>query len=212
MDQQQCVFVVDDDPRVRKALEFSIRAARLPVEVFSSAEEFLASHKPRTRGCIVLDVKMPGKSGLELQETLLGQGIDIPIVFLTGHGTVPMCVQALHRGAVDFVEKPCRTAQLLARIRRALEIDRETHARLKLIDTYNEDYALLTDREREVMELLVDGHETKGIARRLGIVVRTVANHQAAVLEKMKVANVALLTKRVLTMRQMEDERARPPL
>ena len=199
---EQHVFVVDDDSGVREAIECSLRSLGLSVRAFGSADAFLAGYRPGDRGCLILDVEMPGRSGMDLQTMLLDRGIELPIIFLSGHGTVSMCVRALKRGAVDFIEKPCDEDRLLESIHGALEKDRRQHEAARQQAAYEERYALLTDREKEVMELLIAGRETKSIAVRLGIVARTVDNHRAAVFEKMQVDNAAALTRMVLTYGQ----------
>lgn len=199
---EQFVFIVDDNPHVREAIRLLVNSAGLSTKLFSSAEEFLSRYGGDEGGCVVLDVDLPGKSGLELQEAILERGITVPIVFLTGHGTVSLSVEAMKRGAVDFIEKPCDGDRLIESIRRALEIDSRLREEADRRRLFSERYASLTDREREVMDLLVRGQETKNIARALGIAPRTVDNHRAAILDKMGVANAASLTRTVLTHRR----------
>lgn len=199
---EQFVFIVDDNPHVREAIRLLVDSAGLSTKLFSSAEEFLSRYGGDEGGCVVLDVDLPGKSGLELQEAILERGITVPIVFLTGHGTVSLSVEAMKRGAVDFIEKPCDGDRLIESIRRALEIDSRLREEADRRRLFSERYASLTDREREVMDLLVRGQETKNIARALGIAPRTVDNHRAAILDKMGVANAASLTRTVLTHRR----------
>ena len=201
MTNEQHVFLVDDEPSVRKAIAFSIRSLGLSVKCFPSADRFLGEYRRSDRGCVVLDVNMPGMNGLDLQKKLIDGGVDIPIIFLTGHGDVSTSVEAMRRGAVDFIEKPCDEDRLLESIHRALEKDRQLQGLEEKREAYARYYTLLTEREKEVMEFLVRGWETKPIANRLQIAPRTVDNHRAAVLEKMRVDNVASLTRFVVTVR-----------
>ena len=192
---EQQVFVVDDDSSVRKAVGFAITAAGLPVRSFDSADAFLSAYDDGFRGCIVLDVKMPGRTGPELQEILNERGIDLPIVFLTGHGDVPTSVRSMKNGAVDFVEKPCDKNELLDIIRYALKLEARRRHDAARRSTFATRYDRLTAREQEVMELLVLGKQTKSIARELHISPKTVDNHRTKVLEKMRVDNAVELVR-----------------
>ncbi len=199
---KQHVYVVDDDSSVRNLISFAVRTTGLSVKCFASAEAFLANYIPHAGGCVVLELKLPGKCGLELQKILAARGIEIPIVFLTRNVDVPMTVQAMRRGAVDVIEKPFDGNRLLHSIQLALEKDRLSGQNKKQRETLAENLEFLTEREKEVMELLIVGQHTKKIARTLGIAARTVDNHRAAVFQKMQVDNAVSLTRFVLTSRQ----------
>lgn len=188
----QTVFIVDDDAAIRDALSQLLETASLPVESHADGRAFLAAYGDR-RGCLLLDIAMPGMSGLEVQAALSARGLAIPVVFLTGHGDIPLAVRALQAGAVDFLEKPVQGAMLLERVRRALRLDqewRETQGRTQAIQQH---YARLSSREREVMVLAVSGLTCKEIAQKLGISPRTVEVHRTHVMHKMGASNLAEL-------------------
>ena len=187
------VFVVDDDTAVLKSLSRLLRSARLAVATFSSPRDFLDRHDPNAPGCLVLDVSMPGLSGLELQQALMARGHELAIIFLTGHGDIPMSVKAMKQGAVDFLTKPVDHDDLLKAIRAAIEKDRlqrQAHAEVAEIQ---QRLATLTPREREVMYHVISGHLNKQTAADLGTVEKTIKVHRARVMEKMKVHSVAEL-------------------
>lgn len=189
------VFIVDDDPAVLKSLSRLLRASQFNVATFGSPQEFLERHDPHTPGCLVLDVAMPGLNGLELQEALRVKGSAIPIIFLTGHGDIPMSVQAIKGGALDFLTKPVHDEDLLKAVVAALEKDRiERESRAEL-DDIQERLATLTPREREVLIHVVSGQLNKQIAYALGTVEKTIKVHRARVMEKMKVGSVAELVR-----------------
>ena len=179
------VFSVDDDPAVRDSLGLSLRKAGFPVESYASAEDFLKSYKAERRGCILLDIRMPGMSGMELQACLAEQGMDIPIIFITGHGDIPTSVRAIKRGAVDFLEKPFSREDLISRIEEAIEQDALMHDQADATAAVLQRFDRLTPREREVMTLVASGKANKVIARELGMSYRTVETHRARVMEKM---------------------------
>ncbi len=180
MSAQPKVYVVDDDAAVRNGLTAMFDAAGLPVEAFSSAKDFLAAYRPEWSGCLVLDVSMPDVSGPDLQAELNRRGAQMPIIFLTAHGDIPMTVTAIKAGAVDFLTKPADGAVLLKRVRAALA--RSTQMA--------EGLASLTEREREVMTRVAAGLASKEIARELAISHRTVEIHRARVMQKMKARSV----------------------
>jgi RNA polymerase sigma factor (sigma-70 family) len=191
------VFVVDDDAAVRKAVSRLLRSAGLAVAVFASPREFLAQYDSATPGCLVLDVAMPGFSGLQLQTALGEKGASLPIIFLTGHGDVSQSVQAMKHGAFDFLTKPVNAKKLLPAIHAAIEKDavaRQEQARLSEICAR---LNTLTPREREVLEHVVTGQLNKQIADDLGITEATVKMHRARVMAKMKVQSVAELARLV---------------
>lgn len=189
------VFVVDDDPAVLKGLSRLLRSAGLPVTTFSSPPQFLVEHDANAPGCLVLDVAMPGLNGLELQAALAAKGSVRQIIFLTGHGDIPMSVQAMKRGAVDFLTKPVNDDDLLKAVRAAIEKDclqRQTRAEVAEIE---QRLATLTPREREVLEHVISGQLNKQTAADLGTVEKTIKVHRARVMEKLKVQSVAELVR-----------------
>jgi FixJ family two-component response regulator len=187
------VFLVDDDASVRQSLSRVLREAGFGVEEFDSAEAFLARAGPPTQGCIVLDVTMPGLDGLELQARLRQAGRQLPIVFLTGYGDIPMSVHAIKAGATDFLTKPVRSKVLIDAVRTAIEQARtESRARTELA-VQQERFATLTEREREVLQGLVKGRLNKQIAGDLGVVEQTVKWHRARIMERMQARTVAEL-------------------
>lgn len=179
------VFVVDDDLSVREALSSLIRSVGLQVETFASAREFLQRHRPDAPACLVLDVRMPGMSGLELQQELQQASQEIAIIFITGHGDIPMTVRAMKAGAVDFLPKPFRDQDLLDAITHSLELDGAArHQRAELAEVQAR-HARLTQREREVLALIVQGLRNKETATALGIAEVTVKVHRHNIMEKM---------------------------
>ncbi|CAG0948104.1 Transcriptional regulatory protein TdiR [Burkholderiales bacterium] len=192
------VFVVDDDEAMRDSLHWLLESMEFRVATFASGEEFLAAYDPRQAGCLVLDVRMPGMSGLELHDRLNASGVILPIVFITGHGEVPMAVAALKKGAVDFIEKPFAERDLLEIIERCLALDatrRREHAER---ERAQHKLAALTPREREVLDMVVAGRLNKIIADSLEISIKTVEVHRARVMEKLEARSVADLVQQVM--------------
>jgi FixJ family two-component response regulator len=189
------VFVIDDDASVLKALARLLRAAGFEALTFPSAEAFLEQHDPAASGCIVLDVAMPNLDGLALQQALAASGAARPIIFLTGQGTIPMSVQAMKAGAVDFLTKPVASEDLLTAVRTAFEKDRLARRMGAEMRSVAERMASLTSREREVLGLVVAGRLNKQIAWELGTVEKTVKVHRARVMQKMGVRSVAELVR-----------------
>lgn len=194
------VFVVDDDDGMRRALATLIRTVGYPAETFSRAQEFLATYKEDRPGCLLLDVRMPEMSGLELQQQLSRNGSMLPVIFMTGHGDVPMAVQAMKEGAFDFLQKPFRDQDLVDCLNRALKLDAENRASLEKHADIRRRFDTLTPRESEVLEMLVDGRANKVIAIDLGLSERTVEIHRANVMEKMGVRSVAHLVRMKLAL------------
>jgi RNA polymerase sigma factor (sigma-70 family) len=197
-DQAPTVFVVDDDPGVGDSMHVLLESAGLDSETFSSAVEFLEAYDPGRPGCLVLDVRMPDMSGPELQAHLREMGSILPIIFITAHGDVPTAVEAVKAGATDFLEKPFRYQELLEKVQVALEEDARNRAALEDLSKIRTRLGSLTPREREVMELVVEGKPNKNIARALGISQRTVEIHRSRVMEKMKVRSLSMLVRSVM--------------
>ena len=196
----ETVFVVDDDTAVRQGLRFMLRAAGYSVEAFPSARSFLEDYDPRRGGCLLLDVQMPQMTGLELQQRINVRGWRIPVIFITGHGTVPLAISAMKAGAFDFIEKPSREDALLESIERALHWnDRAYEERLERA-TLQARVASLTPREREVFELVARGEPNKVIARHLGISFRTVELHRAHIIEKLQARSLSDLIRMGIIM------------
>jgi len=189
------VFVVDDDEAVCHSLRMLIETVGLEVQTYHSAQNFLDAYDPAQMGCLVLDVRMPGMSGPELQSKLTAQGINIPVIIITGYGDVPMAVQAIKAGAIDFIEKPFRDQVLLDNIQKAIELDAQNRHKQSERTDVETKIAILTPREREVMDLLVLGKSNKVIAYELGISQKTVGFHQAHILRKMGVGSVVELVR-----------------
>lgn len=189
------VFIVDDDLAVARSLHWLIDTVRLRVETFSSAQAFLDGFDASKPGCLVLDVRMPGMSGLDLQERLAAQRINIPIIFITGHGDVQMAVRAVQAGAFDFVEKPFNDQDLLDRIQKAIACDAGRRDREAQQTGLKALFASLTPRENEVMEMVVAGMSNKAVANVLGLSAKTVEVHRAKVMEKMRARSVSDLVK-----------------
>ena len=196
------VFVVDDDQAVRKSLDMLIRSVGHSVETFSSAQDFLDRFDDQRPGCLVLDVRMPGMSGLELQRYLKQRGAGIPIIIITGHGDVPIAVRAMKDGAVEFLEKPFSKQLLLEHISVAMKQDLKRRERSANRSSIQARLDLLTGREHQVMELVAAGKLSKEVARELGISKKTVDVHRARVMHKMQVESLPELVELVLAARQ----------
>ena len=194
------VFVVDDDEEVRDAMKLLMNSVGLKVETFASGEEYLDQFDPARPGCLLLDVRMQGISGLDVQERLALEQVQPPIIIITGHGDVPMAVRAVKAGAVDFIEKPFNEQVLLDSVHRAIELDGEHRGRaLKLADI-TEHLQRLTPREREILDLVVAGKRNKEIAGELGISQSTVEAHRARVMEKMQAESLSDLMRMMLSL------------
>jgi FixJ family two-component response regulator len=197
MTGEPTVFVVDDNAALRRSLQALLEAAALRVETYASAEEFLARHDARRPGCLVLDVRLRGNNGLDLQEELRRRQVSLPVIVMTGYGDVPTSVRAFKGGAIDFLQKPVPPKKLLGRIREALEIDRKARAAVEQRAFVADRIARLTPRELDVLGLLALGNSSKEIATALKISVRTVEGHRRVVLRKMGVSSAAHLARAV---------------
>jgi RNA polymerase sigma factor (sigma-70 family) len=191
------VFVVDDDPSVRRAIKLLLESIGLEVELFGSAQEFLPSGPTKGPSCLILDVRLPGVSGLDFQRQLAEANINIPIIFISAHGDVPMTVRAMKAGAVEFLTKPFRDQDLLDAVQSALERDRARRQREAGIATLRERFESLSAREREVVAMVVSGMLNKQIAAKIGITENTVKVHRSRAMEKMQARSLADLVKMV---------------
>jgi FixJ family two-component response regulator len=199
-----CVYVIDDDQSMRATLSSLFRSVDLGVELFESAAEFLSHNRSDGRSCLVLDIRLPGVNGLDFQEQLQNAGIRIPIVFMTGHGDIPMSVRAMKAGAVDFLAKPFRDQDMLDAVNAALRRDEQARDTERLRLPVHESFARLSQREREIMELVTSGLMNKQVAGRLGLQVVTVKVHRGSVMKKMNAKSLADL------VRMSEMVRLRP--
>jgi FixJ family two-component response regulator len=194
-EQDPIVFVIDDDRMIRDGLQSLIRSVGLRVETFASAQDFLAAKRPDAPACLVLDVRMPGLSGLDLQLKLTEAGIQIPIIFITGHGDIPMSVRAMKEGAHEFLTKPVRGQDLLDAIQKAIASDRDLRKDRQELNEVRARFNTLTPRETEVLTLVVAGLLNKQIADQLGMSELTVKTHRAHVMEKTKAESLAHLVR-----------------
>ncbi|MEX1994514.1 MAG: response regulator [Steroidobacteraceae bacterium] len=187
------VFVVDDDDAVRSSLKLLLKSAGLATETYATATDFLAAYDPDRAGCLVLDIRMPAMNGLELQDELNCRGAIVPVIFITGHGDVPMAVEAMQHGAMEFLQKPFRDQDLIDRVRDALELDRQNRAQLAARRVIEVRLASLTPRELQVLQLLATGQSNKQMAGTLGVSQRTIEIHRAHLMRKMQAKSVAQL-------------------
>jgi FixJ family two-component response regulator len=195
----ETVFIVDDDEAMRDSLTWLLEGNGYTVRAFSSAEQFLAAYDAGQTSCLILDVRMPGMSGPELQERLIAENIDIPIVFITGHGDVPMAVSTMKRGAIDFIEKPFDESELRALVERMLQKARTDQSAAREQRAAKDLLGKLTTREQQVLERIVAGRLNKQIADDLGISIKTVEAHRANIMEKLNVNTVADLLRLALS-------------
>ena len=189
------VFVIDDDASMRRALSYLLKSAGYKVETHSSAEEFLRREHYDGVGCIILDVRMPGLSGMDLQEKLMGSDYTMPIIFLTGHGELSMGVEAMKKGAIDFLTKPCDDEQLLGAVHSAIEKDKQARGSYKEKQEIRGRIELLTPRENEILRYVISGMLNKQIALKLGIAEQTVKIHRGRIMEKLCAESVADLVR-----------------
>src|ERR1700704_1824119 len=192
---QPVVFVIDDDASVRDAVEDLLRSVGLGVESFASTQEFVQSKRPDTPGCIVLDVRLPGPSGLEFQRTLMKSGIDLPVVFISGHGDISMSVQAIKAGAIDFLTKPLHEQKLLDAIQTGIERDRARRAEEKDTAQLVERFETLTPREQGVLMIVITGRPNKQIAAELKLSEMTVKIHRGQLMRKMSAKSLVDLVR-----------------
>jgi two-component system, LuxR family, response regulator FixJ len=202
---QPTVFVVDDDDAVRDSLKLLLKSIGLPVVAYPSAPEFLDAYRPEQPGCLILDIRMPGMSGLELQQQLNLRGAVIPVVFISGHGDIPMAVEAMQHGAFDFLQKPFRDQDLIDRVQKAMERDAASRDQLRQLGRIQQRLDCLTAREREVLGLMVLGKQNKVMAGALGVSQRTVEIHRARVMEKMQARSLAQLVRMMLELEHRRE-------
>ena len=203
------VFIVDDDDAVRDSLRYLLESADLQVEDFSSAEAFLDVYSPYRVGCLLLDIRMPGMSGMELLERLAERRFFLPIIIITGHGDVSIAVRSIKTGAFDFVEKPFNTEDLLSRVHAGIELDKKYRHERLAYDAVEARIANLTPRERQVLDLVITDNSNKQIAQTLGVSIKTVEFHRARVMEKMhadSLLHLSQMVREVLPVRKVEAE------
>lgn len=205
MSDAERVYIVDDDEAVRDAIGMLLETVDIPHTSYADAQSFLEELDPARVNCLVLDIRMPGMSGLELQEKLLAMQADIPIVFITGHGDIPMAVEAMRRGAVDFLRKPFRDQELLDRIQEALSRDAENRDAAADLETFRARVAELTPREQEVFQRVASGQANKVIAIELGISERTVEIHRSNVMQKTGSRSLADLVRLRIKLEEAEE-------
>jgi FixJ family two-component response regulator len=203
------VFVVDDDESVRDAIRTLLKSVGLQAEVFGSTEEFLHSPKPETPSCLILDVRLPGTTGLEFQDELNHLGIRIPIIFITAHGDIPMTSRAMKAGAVEFLTKPFQKQELLTAIHQAIDRDRVWRHEMAQLSGLRARFERLTSREKEVMDLVVSGMLNKQVAGQLGVSEVTIKIHRARVMQKMEADSLADLVRKAEMLKPRPSHKSR---
>jgi two-component system response regulator FixJ len=196
---QPTVYVVDDDKLVRESLAWLIGTIHLPVVLYENGQDFLAGYVPQRPGCLILDVRMPGLSGMDLHVRLSERGIELPVIIVTGHADVPMATRAMKAGAFDFIEKPYNDQLMLETVQNAIAFDLDRRRRAQQIAALRARFKRLTPREREVMALIIQGRSNKVIADRLDISVKTVELHRANIMAKVEVRSAAELVRLAVT-------------
>ncbi|WP_175874180.1 response regulator [Burkholderia sp. BCC0397] len=196
--QSPIVYIVDDDEDMRTSLSWLLASVKIQAHCYRGPAEFLAQFDPSVPGCMVLDVRMPEVSGFDLQAELNRRGVSLPIIFVSGHGDIPMSVRALQNGAIDFVEKPYNSQQMLERIQRAIRVASDTHQENQHRQAMIQRIRALTPREREVLNGVIEGKASKLIARELGITAKTVDVYRASIKEKLGASSIASLLKDVI--------------
>lgn len=204
MSNDATVFIVDDDEAVRDSLSFLMQSVGLRTQCFHSADAFLKGYPPGAPGCLLLDIRMPGMSGLELQGQLDDRGIHLPVIFISGHADVPMAVRALKQGAFDFIEKPFNDQLLLDCVQRAIEAERQQRQSEAQLGIWRERMQSLTPREREVLVLVVNGASNKAISNELGVSLKTVEAHRARVMDKLQAESLSHLVRMCVAVGAVE--------
>lgn len=201
------VYVVDDDRNVRQSIAFLLGVIDVDVRLYSHSEEFLDNYQPGIPGCLLLDVRMPGMSGLDLQEAMRQKEIDLPVVFISGHGDIPMVVRTMQKGALDFLQKPFNDQRLLDLVQEGIEIDRARRSARREEIIAGARFELLTPRERNTLELILQGLTNKEMATALGISPKTIETHRARIMEKMQVDSLAGLMRAWQTIERAQTRR-----
>ncbi|MFQ5425188.1 MAG: response regulator transcription factor [Phycisphaerae bacterium] len=187
---ERVVFIVDDDEAMRTAFVDLLETVQLPTESYDTAERFLEQFAPDRRGCLLLDIRMPGMGGIELHKRLIARQVTLPVIIISGHGDIPMAVEAVRRGALDFIEKPFRSQPLLDRVQQALTLDDELRRERREREAAAENFSRLTPRERDVVDRAVGGLTNKQIAVALGVSPQAIDVHRSKAMEKLHVANI----------------------
>lgn len=208
MSEVSTVFIVDDDEAVRDSLSWLMQSVGLETETYGSADAFLQGDTDERAGCLILDIRMPGMSGLELQSVLKERGFRLPLIVISGHADVPMAVRALKAGAFDFIEKPFNDQLLLDIVQRAIEQDRQQRESQAQLDEWRARLESLTPREREVLDLVVGGAANKVISSELGVSLKTVEAHRARVMDKLKADSLSQLVRMTLTVTNADKEKS----
>ena len=201
MANSPCVYIVDDDQQVRSALKLLMESVGLDVETYASAQEYLEQFDVNRPGCLIIDVRMPGISGLDLQARLAAEKIHPPIIIITGHGDVPMAVRAVQSGAIDFIEKPFNNQNMLDSVHQALELDSRQRGESSRLQEIEANFQTLTPREKQVLQLVIEGQRNKIIAAELNISQSTVEAHRSRVMEKMQAATLSDLMRMALSLK-----------